>query len=107
MRISRGIVLKKDTPFRIDLIAQSSNLLNHTNFTSVQNIATNPTVTTNANNITTSAIQSTAEGNIDLLNGPYNFKGYRPVGALQVSNTLAFKTAAPPRQISFGLELAF
>ncbi len=107
MRISRGIVLKKDSPLRIDLIAQSSNLLNRTNFTSVQNIATNPTVTMNANNVTTSAIQSTAEGNIDLLNGPYNFKGYRPVGASAVSNTLAFKTAAPPRQISFGLELAF
>ena len=107
MRISRGIVLKRDSPLRIDLIAQSSNLLNHTNFTSVQNIATNPTVTMNAANITTSAIQSTAEGNIDLLNGPYNFRGYRPVGAADVSNTLAFKTAAPPRQISFGLELAF
>ena len=107
LRVSRGIVLKRDSPLRIDLIAQSSNVLNHTNFTSVQNIVTNPTITTNAAGFTTSAIQSTAEGNIDLLNGPYNFRGYRPVGAAQVSNPLAFKTAAPPRQISFGLELAF
>ena len=107
MRVSRGITLKRDSPLRLDLIAQSSNILNHTNFTSVQNIATNPTVTTNAAGITTSAIQSTPEGNIDLLNGPYNYRGFRPVGASQLSNTLAFKTAAPPRQISFGVELAF
>jgi hypothetical protein len=50
---------------------------------------------------------STPEGNVDLLNGPYNLKGFRPTGAEQLSDPLAFKTAAPPRQISFGLELAF
>ena len=107
MRISRAIALKRDSPLRLNLIAQSSNVLNHTNFTSVQNIITNPSVTQGANGLTNSAIQSTPEGNIDLLNGPYNFKGFRPVGATQLSTPLAFKTAAPPRQISFGLELAF
>ncbi len=106
MRISRGIVLKKDSPFRLDLIAQSSNILNHTNFTSVQNIFPN-TATTNAAGVTTSAIVPTPEGNVNLLNGPYNLKGFRPNGALQLSDPLAFKTAAPPRQISFGLEMAF
>ena len=106
MRISRGISLKRDSPLRLDLIAQSSNILNHTNFTSVQNIFPN-TATTNAAGVTTSAIVNTPEGNVDLLNGPYNLKGFRPVGATQLSDPLAFKTAAPPRQISFGLELAF
>ena len=106
MRISRGIALKKDSPFRLDLIAQSSNILNHTNFTSVQNIFPN-TGTTNAAGITTSAIVNTPEGNVNLLNGPYNLKGFRPVGAAQLTSPLAFKTAAPPRQISFGLEVAF
>ena len=107
MRLSRAIALKRDSPLRLNLIAQSSNVLNHTNFTSVQNIITNPSVTQGANGLTNSAIQSTPEGNIDLLNGPYNFKGFRPVGAAQLTSPLAFKTAAPPRQISFGLELAF
>jgi Carboxypeptidase regulatory-like domain/TonB dependent receptor len=106
MRISRGIVLKRDTPFRLNLIAQSSNILNHTNFTSVQNIFPN-TATTNAAGVTTSAIIPTPEGDVNLLNGPYNLKGFRPNGALQLSDPLAFKTSAPPRQISFGLELAF
>ena len=106
MRISRGISLKHDSPLRLDLIAQSSNILNHTNFTSVQNIFPN-TATTNAAGFTASAIVNTPGGNVDLLNGPYNLKGFRPINALQLSSPLAFKTAAPPRQISFGLELAF
>ncbi len=106
MRISRGIVLKRDSPFRLDLIAQSSNILNHTNFTSVQNIFPN-TATTNAAGTTTSAIVNTPEGNVDLLNGPYTLRGFRPVGASQLTSPLAYKTAAPPRQISFGLEVAF
>ena len=106
MRISRGISLKHDSPLRLDLIAQSSNILNHTNFTSVQNIFPN-TAVTNAAGVTTSAIVPTPEGNINLLNGPYNLKGFRPVGAAQLTDPLAFKTAAPPRQISFGMNLAF
>ncbi len=106
MRISRGISLKHNSPLRLDLIAQSSNILNHTNFTSVQNIFPN-TATTNAAGVTTSAIVNTPGGNVDLLNGPYNLRGFRPANALQLSSPLAFKTAAPPRQISFGLELAF
>ncbi len=106
MRISRGIALKADSPLRLELIAQSSNVLNHTNFTSVQNIFPN-TAVTNAAGVTTSAVVNTPEGNIDLLNGPYNLKGFRPANASQLTSPLAFKTAAPPRQISFGLELAF
>jgi hypothetical protein len=106
MRISRNIALKRDSALRLNLIAQSSNILNHTNFTSVQNIFPN-TAVTNSEGVTTSAVVSTPEGNVDLLNGPYNLKGFRPTGAEQLSDPLAFKTAAPPRQISFGLELAF
>ena len=106
MRISRGIALKRDSAFRANLIAQSSNIFNHTNFTSVQNIF--PTTGSTTPGVpTTSAIASTPEGNVDLLNGPYNLKGFKPVGAAQLTSPLAFKTAAPPRQISFGLEIAF
>lgn len=107
MRISRGIVLKKDSTLRLDLIAQSSNLLNHTNFTSVQNIFPNTAVADPITGLTASAIVSTPNGNVDLLNGPYNYKGFRPNGASQLTDPLAFKTAATPRQISFGVELAF
>ncbi|MGA9307159.1 MAG: hypothetical protein WBW31_17275 [Candidatus Sulfotelmatobacter sp.] len=106
MRISRDIPLKADSPLRLRLIAQSTNILNHTNFTSVQNIFPN-TAVTNAAGVTTSAVVATPEGNVDLLNGPYIFRGFRPSGPAQLTDPLAFKTAAPPRQISFGIELAF
>ena len=98
--------MKGDSPLRLNLIAQSSNVLNHTNFTSVQNIFPY-TGNATATSYTTSAIVNTPEGNVDLLNGPYNLKGFRPANATQLSSPLAFKTAAPPRQISFGLEFAF
>jgi Carboxypeptidase regulatory-like domain len=105
MRISRDIPLKADSPLRLRLIAQSTNILNHTNFTSVQNIFPNTAVTTAG--VTTSAVVATPEGNVDLLNGPYDFRGFRPSGPSQLTDPLAFKTAAPPRQISFGVELEF
>jgi hypothetical protein len=106
MRISRDIPLKADSPLRLRLVAQSTNILNHTNFTSVQNIFPN-TAVKNAAGVTTSAVVATPEGNVNLLNGPYNFRGFRPSGPAQLTNPLAFVTAAPPRQISFGVELAF
>ena len=106
LRISRDIVLKRDSGVKLQLIAQAANLLNHTNFTSVQNIFPN-TAATNAAGVTTSALVATPEGTVDLLNGPYNYKGFRPNGPSQLSDPLAFQSAAPPRQVSFGLELSF
>ena len=106
LRVSRAIPLKRDSRIRLELIAQAENVLNHTNFTSVQNIFPN-TATTDATGITNSALISTPEGTVDLLNGPYNYKGFRPNGPSQLSDPLAFKTAAPPRQTSFALELSF
>ena len=106
LRISRDIFLKRDAGVRLQAIAQASNVLNHTNFTSVQNIFPD-TATTNAAGLTNSALVPTPEGTIDLLHGPFNYKGFVPNGPTQLTDPLAFKTAAIPRQISFGLELAF
>ena len=106
LRLSRDIPLKQDSTFRLQAVAQASNVLNHTNFTSVQNIFPD-TSTTNAAGLTNSAPVPTPEGTVDLLNGPFNYKGFRPNGPAQLTDPLAFKTAGIPRQISFGLELAF
>ncbi len=106
MRVSRGIPLKRDSLFHLEAIAQAQNVLNHTIFTSVSNIFPNqPTV--NAAGVTTSAVVSTPEGNVDLLNGPYRYRGFRPATTAQLNSPLAFRTAGLPRQISFGLELTF
>ena len=106
MRISKAMFLKKDSTLRLDLIAQAANILNHTNFNRVNNIFPN-TAVTNAAGITTSALVSTPEGTVDLLNGPYNYKGFAPSAAAQLTDPLSFVSAAPPRQISFGLQFAF
>ncbi len=106
LRISRDIYLKRDSGVHLEAIAQAANVLNHTNFTSVQNIFPD-TATTNAAGLTNSALVPTPEGTVDLLNGPYNYKGFRPNGPSQLTDPLAFKTAGIPRQISFGLELSF
>jgi hypothetical protein len=107
MRISKSIVLKRDSSLRLELIAQAENLLNHANFTSVQNIFPNSAVIDPITGLTTSAVVSTPEGNVNLLNGPYNSRGFRPNGPSQLSEPLAFESAAPPRQISFGMQLSF
>ena len=107
LRVSRGIVLKKDSALRLDLIAQAQNVINHTNFTSVSNSVISYSSTTNAAGLTSSATTPTGEGTVNLLNGPFNYHGFRPNGPGQLNTPLAFNTAAVPRQISFGLELAF
>ena len=65
------------------------------------------TATTDTTGLTNSALVPTPEGTIDLLHGPFNYKGFVPNGPAQLTDPLAFKTAGIPRQISFGLELAF
>jgi len=107
MRISKAIYLKKDSTLRLDLIAQATNLLNHTNFSSVSNIFPDTAVVDPATGLTTSALVPTPEGTVDLLHGPYNFKGFVPTSAAELTSPLAFRSANPPREASFALQFAF
>jgi hypothetical protein len=107
MRISKSFYLKKESGLRVEFIAQATNILNHTNFSSVSNIFPNTAVVDPVTGLTTSAQVATPEGTVNLLNGPYNYKGYVPTSASQLASPLAFGSAFTPRQISFGLQLAF
>jgi hypothetical protein len=108
MRISKSLYLgKRDSGMRLDLIAQAADILNRTNFSAVNNIFPDTAVVDPATGLTQSAIVPTEEGNIDLLNGPYRYKGFVPHSAADLSSPLSFKLANPPRQISFALRLAF
>jgi Carboxypeptidase regulatory-like domain len=111
MRISKGFYIRRESSMRLDVIAQATNLLNHTNFSSVSNIFPNTAVVTGGNGVTggvtTSAEVSTPEGIVNLLNGPYRFKGFVPTSADQLASPLAFRSANPPRQLSLGLQFAF
>lgn len=52
-------------------------------------------------------VSVTPEGNVNLLNGPYNHRGFVPTYAAQLSSPLAFTSANAPRQLSFALQFAF
>jgi Carboxypeptidase regulatory-like domain len=103
MRISKALYLRQDSALRLDLIAQATDILNHTNFSAVNNIFPD----TYQPGTNASAIVSTPEGNVNLLNGPYRYTGFVPSATADLSSPLAFGSANPPRQISFALRLAF
>jgi len=113
MRISKALYLDRERGIHLDLIAQATDILNHTNFSAVNNIFPNTAVFP-ANPVTgmqigptTSASVPTPEGTVNLLSGPYNYRGFVPTSATQLSSPLAFTAANPPRQLSFALQFAF
>ncbi len=94
MRVSKSLYIKRDSGVKLDVIAQGQNLLNRTNFASVNdNFPADPNfVLPNGGT---------------LLNGPYNVQGFRPTSTSQLSQPLAFTQAYPSRQVSFGLQFSF
>jgi hypothetical protein len=107
MRVSKALYLRRDSGLRLDVIAQAADLLNHTNFSAVNNIFPNTAVVDPATGLTESAVVSTPKGSVDLLNGPYRYHGFVPASAAELSTPLSFSSANPPRQVSLGLQLAF
>jgi Carboxypeptidase regulatory-like domain len=113
MRISKALYLRRESGLRLEVIAQATDILNHTNFSAVNNIFPNtavfPTDPNTGQQIgpTTSAVVATPQGQVDLLNGPYRYRGFAPKSAAQLSSPLAFTQANPPRQLSVALQLAF
>ncbi|HYL36798.1 MAG TPA: carboxypeptidase regulatory-like domain-containing protein [Bryobacteraceae bacterium] len=83
-RIAKSFYINRDTGFKCEFIAEGTNLLNHTNFSSVndQFLVTDPL----------------------LLTGPFNVHGNKNLGP---TSSLGFTSAFPGRQIQFGLRLAF
>jgi len=113
MRISKSFYLIRERDLRMEFIAQATDLLNHTNFAAVNNIFPNTAVfptdpqTGLQSGPTTSALVTTSEGAVNLLNGPYRYKGYVPTSAAELSSPLAFSAANPGRQVSFAMQLKF
>ena len=109
MRVSKALYLSRERGMRFDVIVQATDILNHTNFSSVNNIFPNTYQPAGsvAPGSPASAIVPTAEGNVDLLNGPYRYAGYAPRTASDLSTPLSFRSANLPRQISFGLRFGF
>ena len=84
LRISKAFTLKPDSAARIEISAEGMNLLNHTNFISVNDVF--------------------AVGDPRLAAGPFDFHGSKTISP---SDPLGFTAAGNPRQIQFGVKLAF
>ncbi len=84
MRISKAFTLKPDSAARVEISAEGTNLLNHTNFLSVNNVFT--------------------LGDPRLATGPFDFTGSKNISPGQ---PLGFTSAGSQRQFQFGLKLAF
>ena len=93
MRVTKSLYLNREAGRKLDFMVQGTNILNHTNFSAV-----NDSFPTNPNPF------QVGGQTIDLLNGPYNLHGIR---RLDPSQPLAFKAAFDPRQVQFGLKLIF
>ena len=113
MRVSKALYLNRERGIHLDVIAQATDILNHTNFSVVSNTFPNtaafPTdpITGQQVGLTTSAVVPTPEGTVNLLDGPYKYRGFVPKSASELSSPLAFTAANPPRQLSLALQFAF
>jgi len=93
MRVSKSVSFR-DERWHLDLIAQSQNLLNHTNFAAVNNnFPVNP-------NYPLPHMGT-------LGNGPYRVKGFAPTSVSHLSTPLSFTSAYPARQVSLALRVSF
>ena len=94
MLVSKAFYVNRESGLRLDMIVQSTNLLNHTNFAAVNN------------NFPADPTFKLPNGGT-LLDGPYRVRGFVPTSKAQLSTPLAFTKAYLGRQVSFGLRLAF
>jgi hypothetical protein len=83
-RLTKAFFINRDTGFRCEFIAEATNLLNHTNFSSVND--------------------QFSPSDPFLLTGPFNVSGNKN---LSPASPLGFTSAFPGRQIQFGLKLVF
>jgi hypothetical protein len=97
MRVQKAVYVNRDRGLKFDLIAEGTNVLNHVNFNKV-----------NQNFPTVAGPVTLANGQIvNLLTGPYNVGGFKPTSIGDLASPLSFQSADSPRQIQFGLRIAF
>jgi len=93
MRVTKAFYINRERGVKLDFLVEGTNLLNHTNFSAVNDVFPADPNPFQAGPTT-----------VNLLNGPYNLHGFR---AANPSQPLAFESAFDPRQVQFALKLAF
>ena len=97
LRLQKSVFINRDRGFRVDMIVEGINILNRVNFNSVQQ-----------NFPTVAGPVTLANGQVvNLLTGPYNLHGFVPHSLADLASPLSFQSADSPRQIQFGLKVAF
>jgi len=101
MNFQKAIYINREHNVHLNLIVQAINLLNHVNFNHVNDVF-------DINGIPANGIVQTARGPVNLITGPFTgLKGMKPTSASQLTDPLFFSQADVPRQVQFGLRLAF
>jgi hypothetical protein len=101
MNLQKAIYINRDRGVRLNLIAQATNLLNRINFNHVNDAF-------DVNGIGANGTVQTADGPINLITGPFTgLKGVKPTSASQLTSPLFYSQADSPRQVQFGLRVAF
>lgn len=111
LRFTKAVFLNHERKTRLDVIVEGTNIFNRTNFNKVSDVfdlGGIPTVTPTCPVNTCAGIVQTANGPVNLFTGPFTgLHGVKPTTALGVQTPLSFASADLPRQIQFGLKLAF
>lgn len=92
LRVTKSFMIH-EPGVKLQLIAEGTNILNHTNFSAV-----NDQFPADPNPF------QVGSQTVNLLNGPYNLHGFK---APNPSQPLAFKSAFDPRQVQFGIKFLF
>lgn len=100
LKLSKSIFINRDRGVRMVLSVQGTNIFNRINFDKVSDVF-------DINGFS-SAVKLANGQTLDLFNGPFTgLHGVRPTNINQVQTPLSFAAAGTPRQIQFGLRLAF
>ena len=101
MSFQKAIFVNREHGVSINAIVQGTNILNHINFTHVNDVF-------DLNGIPASGIVNTARGPLNLLTGPFTgLHGVVPTSITQLNQPLFYSQADNPRQVQFGLKIAF
>lgn len=95
----KALFINRDRGVSVNLLVQGTNILNHVNFNHVNDVF-------DLNGISTSA--PTARGPLNLITGPFTgLHGVVPKSTDDLTRPLFYSQADVPRQVQFGLKLAF
>jgi len=101
MSFQKALFILRDRGVRLNVIVQGTNLLNHVNFNKVNDVF-------DLNGIPAGGVVQTARGPVNLITGPFTgLHGVVPTNTSQLTQPLFFSSADVPRQVQFGLKLAF